>query len=62
LTDGPAPVILGAQHPDGYWQRPGGGYEKYHGTVWQIMLLSELGADPTEARVRCSCAYVLDNR
>ena len=46
MTGGPIPVILGAQHPDGYWQRPGGGYGKYHGTVWQIMLL----APPTCSR------------
>jgi hypothetical protein len=61
MSEGPVPVILGAQHPDGYWQRPDGGYGKYHGTVWQIMLLGELGADPTDARVRCGCAYVLDH-
>jgi hypothetical protein len=61
MTQGPVPVILDAQHPDGYWERPGGGYGKYHGTVWQIMLLSDLGADPTDARVRRGCDYVLDH-
>lgn len=24
MTTGPIPAILGAQHPDGYWARPGG--------------------------------------
>ncbi|MHB8624753.1 MAG: prenyltransferase/squalene oxidase repeat-containing protein [Aggregatilineales bacterium] len=61
MTGGPVPVILNAQHPDGYWQQPGGGYGKYQGTVWQIMLLSELGADPTDERVRRGCNYVLDH-
>jgi hypothetical protein len=59
MTSGPVPVILGAQHPDGYWQRPGGGYGKYRGTVWQIMLLGELGADPSDERVRRGCDYLL---
>jgi hypothetical protein len=60
-TDGPVPVILAAQHPDGYWERPGSGYGKYRGTMWQIMFLSELGADPSDARVRQGCDYVLDH-
>jgi hypothetical protein len=59
MTSGPVPVILDAQHPDGYWQRPGGGYGKYRGTVWQIMLLGELGADPSDSRVRRGCDYLL---
>jgi hypothetical protein len=59
MTSGPVPVILDAQHSDGHWQQPGGGYGKYQGTVWQIMLLSELGADPTDERVRRGCDYVL---
>lgn len=59
MTSGPVPAILAAQHPDGYWHRPGGGYGKYRGTVWQIMFLSELGADPADARVRRGCEYLL---
>ncbi len=61
MTTGPVPVILDAQHPDGYWQQPGGGYRKYRGTVWQIMLLSELGADSTDERVQRGCEYVLSH-
>ena len=49
MTSGPVPVILATQHPDGYWVKPGGGYSpKYQGTVWQIIFLAELGADPTD--------------
>jgi hypothetical protein len=60
MSVGPVPVILAAQHADGYWQQPGGGYGKYRGTVWQIMFLSELGADPNDACVRQGCAYLLE--
>lgn len=61
MTSGPVPVILDAQQPEGYWQKPGGGYEKYRGNVWQIMFLSELGADPADERVRRGCEYVLSH-
>lgn len=61
MTSGPVPVILDAQHPEGYWQQPGGGYRKYRGTVWQVMLLSELGADPIAERVQRGCEYVLNH-
>jgi hypothetical protein len=59
MEDGPVPVILEAQHPEGYWERPGHGYGKYRGTGWQIMLLAELGSDPTDERVRRGCQYLL---
>lgn len=59
MTSGPVPTILGAQENEGYWRQPGGGYRKYQGTVWQIMLLSEFGADPTDERVQRGCEYVL---
>ncbi|MBP1464149.1 hypothetical protein EYB53_000370 [Candidatus Chloroploca sp. M-50] len=58
---GPVPAILEAQHPDGYWQKPGGGYGKYRGTAWQIIFLGELGADPNDERVQRGCAYLLNH-
>ncbi|MGO8947461.1 MAG: nitrogen fixation protein NifH, partial [Ktedonobacterales bacterium] len=61
MAEGPVPAILAAQHPDGYWQQPGGGYGKYRGTVWQIMLLGELGADSTDRQVQRGCDYLLDH-
>jgi hypothetical protein len=61
MAHGPVPAILAAQHSDGYWQQPGGGYGKYRGTVWQIMLLAELGADATDTRVQRGCDYLLDH-
>jgi hypothetical protein len=62
MTTGPVPAILDAQHPDGYWVKPGSGYApKYRGTVWQIIFLAELGADPTEERVQRGCEYLLNH-
>lgn len=62
MTSGPVPAILAAQHSDGYWVKPGGGYSpKYQGTVWQIIFLAELGADPADERVRRGCEYLLSH-
>jgi len=59
-ASGAVPAILGRQHPEGYWGKPGNGYSpKYTGTIWQVILLAELGADPTDARVQRACEYVL---
>lgn len=60
MLSGPIPAILDAQHPDGYWARPGGGYApSYRSTLWQVIFLAELGADPEDERVRRSCEYLL---
>jgi hypothetical protein len=62
ITTGPVPIILNAQAPEGYWSKPGGGYSpKYQGTVWQIIFLAELGAAPTDERVRRGCEYLLSH-
>ena len=62
MTTGPVPAILDAQYPDGYWVKPGGGYSpKYRSTVWQIIFLAELGADPADERVQRGCEYVLSH-
>jgi len=62
MTTGPVPAILDAQYPDGYWVKPGGGYSpKYRSTVWQIIFLAELGADPSDERVRRGCEYLLSH-
>jgi len=52
--------ILAAQHPDGYWKKKGTGYfPQYKGTVWQLMLLAELGVDGEDERVLRGCEQVL---
>jgi hypothetical protein len=58
----PVATILANRHPEGYWVKPGHGYSpKYTGTVWQIMLLADLGADGTADRIRQSCDYLLSH-
>jgi hypothetical protein len=62
MATGPVPAILSAQHSDGYWVKPGSGYSpKYRGTVWQIIFLAELGANPADERVRRGCEYLLNH-
>ncbi|MBI2907688.1 MAG: nitrogen fixation protein NifH [Chloroflexi bacterium] len=62
MATGPAPAILAAQDPDGYWVEPGIGYgPKYRGTVWQVIFLAQFGADGRDARVRAGCEYVLEH-
>lgn len=61
MSTGPVPVILEVQNPEGFWVQPYGGYSpKYQGTTWQILILAELGADPSNDRVRRGCEYVLE--
>jgi hypothetical protein len=62
MERGPVPAILANQHPEGYWERPGPGYNpKYRSTVWSIIYLAQLGADPADARVRAGGEYLLAN-
>ncbi|HLC06491.1 MAG TPA: hypothetical protein VJK02_25945 [Anaerolineales bacterium] len=60
MRSGPVPDILDAQRSDGTWVKSGSGYSpKYRSTVWQILFLAELGADPADARVRKGCEALL---
>lgn len=60
MAAGPIRAILDAQHPDGWWEKPGPGYAtKYTGTAWQLIFLDQLGADAGDPRVRAACEYVL---
>lgn len=60
---GNIPTILDAMHPDGYWERPGAGYNpKYRSAVWSITLLAQLGASVDEdERIGIGCANLLDH-
>jgi hypothetical protein len=48
---------------EGYWQRPGPGYNpKYTSTVWSMILLGQLGASmDMDRRIATACAYLLDH-
>ncbi|MDI6858790.1 MAG: nitrogen fixation protein NifH [Dehalococcoidia bacterium] len=60
MERGPVPAILQAQHPEGYWLKPGAGYSpKYRATIWQIKFLAQLAADGSDPRVAKGCEYVL---
>jgi hypothetical protein len=62
MRQGQVPAILEAQDPTGYWEKPGTGYHpKYRGSVWSVIYLAQLGADPTDPRVRSGGEYLLSN-
>lgn len=62
-TDGLIAIILENMHPDGYWVRPGPGYNpKYRSTAWSLILLAQLRASAVlDERIRRGCAYLLDH-
>ncbi|MBU1048557.1 nitrogen fixation protein NifH [Candidatus Bipolaricaulota bacterium] len=54
--------LLDLQEPGGYWGEADRFYvDKYRGTVWQLLILAELAADPAEPRIRAACEFILDN-
>lgn len=61
--DGPIAAILARMEPDGFWVKPGPGYNpKYRSTVWALIALAQLGASAQEdARIGRACAYLLDH-
>ena len=62
MEQGPVPAVLDAQDEAGFWEKPGEGYyPKYRGTVWSIIYLAQLGADPLDPRVRAGGEYLLEN-
>jgi hypothetical protein len=62
MTVGVVPVILSKQYNDGYWETAGGFYtKKYTGTVWQLIILTELGAEGGDKRIRNACEFILKN-
>jgi hypothetical protein len=61
--DGPIASILEKMNEEGYWVKPGPGYEpKYRGTVWSLVNLAQLGAHVScDDRIGRACSYVLDH-
>lgn len=56
----PIRSILAAQDEAGWWVKPGPGYgPKYQGTVWNLIFLDQLGADPDNERVQKAVDYIL---
>ena len=55
--------ILSKQRPEGYWESPEQPYHpKYKSTYWQVMILSQLGLDRSDERVRKACEYIFKAR
>jgi hypothetical protein len=62
METGVVPKILSKMNSGGYWETPQTLYTaKYKGTVWQLIILAELGADPADSRVRSACEFILEN-
>lgn len=59
---GTIPKILERQQEGGYWGEAEKFYtDKYKGTVWQLLILAELGADILHPSVRKACEFILEN-
>jgi len=55
MASGPVPVILAAQHPEGYWgKRP-----RYTGTLPALVYMAQFGADGADPRIRAGCEILL---
>ena len=62
MLAGVVPKILAKQREGGYWEAPEKFYAaKYKGTVWQLIILAELGADGKDPRVQKACEFILEN-
>jgi hypothetical protein len=62
-SEGPIALVLAGMSKEGYWDQPGAGYyPKYTGTVWSIILLSQLGASiRLDKRIAAACSYLLEH-
>jgi hypothetical protein len=61
MLKGAAPKILAKQEQEGYWVAPDRFYTaKYQGTVWQLIILAELGADGGDERIKKACELMLE--
>jgi len=62
MKKGVVPKILAKQKEGGYWEDSQNFYTaKYKGTVWQIIILAELGADGKDSHIRKACEFILKN-
>lgn len=60
MRTGPIKAILDQQNSAGWWVKPGPGYAtKYRSTVWSVVFLEQLGADPRHPQVANAVDYLL---
>jgi hypothetical protein len=55
MASGPVPVILAAQHPEGYW----GDRPRYTGTMPALVYIAQFGGDGADPRIRAGCEILL---
>jgi hypothetical protein len=60
LRSSPVTDILRQQHDTGYWGRPERYLERFVGTIWQVLLLLELGCDPQHPQIQKAAQFLLD--
>ena len=58
---GMAAALLATQDPMGYWGSPGGYGARWGGTVWHVIALALLGADPEDPRVQRGARKLLES-
>jgi hypothetical protein len=62
MTEGAVPALLNHQSLDGTWGIPERFYrDKYAGTIWNLLILAELAADPGDVRIKKTCEFVLQH-
>lgn len=62
MKTGIVPAILSEQNEGGFWGSPERFYtDKFRGTVWQMMILAELGANGNDNRVKRMTEFILEN-
>jgi len=60
MEEGIVPRVLALRNDEGYWGTKGEFYtDKYRGSVWQLLILAELGADGADPAIREACEYLL---
>ena len=60
MNIGVVPKILEKQKPGGYWGIQDDFYvrSKYKGTVWNLIILAELGANGKDSRIKETCEFI----
>jgi hypothetical protein len=59
---GVVPQILSSQNDDGSWESPNQFYTaKYKGTVWQLLILAELGPDGHNPQIQKACEFIINH-
>jgi hypothetical protein len=62
MKKGAVPAILKSQNGKGAWEKDGIFYRhKYKGTVWQLLILAEMGADGGNAGIKKACEYIISH-